>query len=56
MWSTHRICFGAQIPGFPYKFQNPFLSYSHGLTSMHSFLPLLIHQKHDPECSNGIHM
>ena len=37
------------------KFQNQFCSYSYGLTLTNSFRPLSLHQKHDPECSNGIY-
>ena len=37
-------CFGAQITGFPSKFQNQFYSYSRGLNLPHLFLPLSLHQ------------
>ena len=47
--------FGAQIPDFLSKFETQFYSYSHGLTYLNLFLPLWIHQKHDPARYNGIH-
>ena len=38
---------GAQIPYFLSKFETPFYSYSHSLTSPHSILQILLHQKHE---------
>ena len=44
---------GIQIPDFSSKFKNQFCPYSHGLTLLHSFLSLLLHQKRDPLRSKG---
>ena len=47
--------FGAKITCSLSKFVTQFYTYSHGMTSPHSFLPPSLHQKHDPERSNGHH-
>ena len=49
-------CFGAQIPCSLSNFETQFYSYSHDLTLLHSFLPLLLYQKHNPAHSNGINI
>ena len=47
--------FGAQISCSLSKLENQVYSYSHDLNLPSSFLPLSLHQKHDPVHSNGFH-